>query len=98
MKFRFLQPAERELREAVAYYDDQKSGLGDQFLDEVESAIERVLQFPYAHGLVGVEIRRIRTKRFPYSLIYKVYQNEIVFLAVMHGRRKPDSWKKNLED
>ena len=64
MNFRFLKPAERELREAVAFYDKQKNGLGDEFLDEIDIAIERVLHFPKAYTPVGKEIRRIRTKRF----------------------------------
>lgn len=96
MNYRFLKPAQRELRKAVAYYDEQRPGLGDAFLDEIENAIKRVLQFPEAHLLVANEIRRIRTKRFPYSLLYRVYQSEVVVVAIMHGKQRPDSWKDQL--
>ena len=57
MKFRFIKPAKRELTEAVSFYDARQGGLGDDLLDEIDAAIERILLFPKAHTLVGKEIR-----------------------------------------
>jgi len=96
MKVRFLRPADWELREALNYYDSQKPGLGDDFLDELQKTLERVVNFPKAHPRVGEAIRRARTHRFPYSLLYKMYKDEIVIIAVMHDSRKPDFWKNRL--
>ena len=45
MNFRFLTPALTEIREAAEFYDDRVSGLGADFLDEVDAAIERILNF-----------------------------------------------------
>jgi len=65
MKVRFLRPADWELREALNYYDSQKPGLGDDFLDELQKTLERVVNFPKAQPRVGKAIRRSRTHRFP---------------------------------
>lgn len=35
-----LAPARRDLADATVYYEDQMPGLGIQFLDEVQAAIE----------------------------------------------------------
>ena len=35
MKVKFIEPAESELDEAIAYYDAQRQGLGNDFLVEV---------------------------------------------------------------
>jgi len=45
---RVLEIAQRELDEAVSYYNGQVAGLGDAFLLEAIAAIERIRQFPDA--------------------------------------------------
>lgn len=96
MKYRFLAPAKQELIEAVAYFDSERNGLGDDLLDEIDVSIRRILEFPEAHSLVTQNIRRGRIKRFPYGLLYQVYQNEVIFIALMHERREPGYWKNRL--
>jgi hypothetical protein len=48
MDIRFLDVAQEEFDEAVEYYNAQAPGLGDEFLLEVLSTLERVRQFPNA--------------------------------------------------
>ena len=36
MKLRFLDPAKEEMLRAAQLYDDQATGLGERFLDEVD--------------------------------------------------------------
>lgn len=47
MRIRFLIPAQRELDDAVAWYEDQVAGLGLEFLDELDRAVRRVIDFRY---------------------------------------------------
>ena len=72
MTYRFLSPAQRDLAEAVEYYERAAPGLGLEFLDEIERTVERVLLHPEAWTRVGEHHRRCRTRRFPYGLIYTV--------------------------
>jgi len=46
--YRFLSPAQRDLAEAVDYYEKQVPGLGLEFLDEVERTVKRILMQPEA--------------------------------------------------
>ncbi len=46
MKMRFLTLAQQELDDAVAWYNEQASGLGYDFLDEVDRAVRRTVAFP----------------------------------------------------
>ena len=96
MKFRLLSPAKRELREAAGYYENSVPGLGQDFLLEVRETIQRILQWPEAWQPLDDEIRRCRTHRFPYGIIYAVENSEVLILSVMHLHRHPDSWRKNL--
>lgn len=48
MSFRFHPEAERELREAVTYYEEIETGLGYDFSVEVYSAVQRAVSYPKA--------------------------------------------------
>ena len=48
MTIRFLSAAEAELGAAARHDDQQVSGLGSDFLDEVEAATGRIRAFPEA--------------------------------------------------
>jgi plasmid stabilization system protein ParE len=97
MKYRILPPAVAEIREAVAFYESRVPGLGRQFLAEVRSTIRRIMANPEAWRVLEREIRRCRTHRFPYGIIYSVAASEIVIVSVMHLHRHPNSWRRNLE-
>ena len=46
MKVSFLLLAQKELDDAVAWYSEQASGLGIEFLDELDRAVRRAATFP----------------------------------------------------
>lgn len=48
MNYSFLPEAEKELYEQALYYNEQELGLGDEFLEEVEFAITRILETPFS--------------------------------------------------
>jgi plasmid stabilization system protein ParE len=93
---RFLEPAERELEKAAGYYEDQASGLGSDFLDRVAAALADIAQFPQRWPVVRGAMRRRLIRRFPYALLYDVDGDEVVILAVMHLRRRPEYWSKRV--
>jgi plasmid stabilization system protein ParE len=97
--YRFLTPALAEVRESAEFYEERVSGLGADFLDEVDAAIDRMLQFPEAWGRLGGDFRRCNLRRFPYSIIYSIQSDqEIVIVSVFHQSREPRSWQDNLCD
>lgn len=89
---RFLLPAEIEMAAAAAYYEAQVRGLGDAFLDKVQSAVRDVTKRPDAWPVVGNGIRKRLVHRFPYALLYRAEPADVVIVAVMHQRRRPDYW------
>jgi plasmid stabilization system protein ParE len=91
MNIRFLNPAEGEMLEAAQFYEDQAVGLGDRFLDEVEGCVELLLDRPHIGRLVG-EFRRFPLRKFPFTLIYTIEDNDLVVVAVSHQRRRPGYW------
>lgn len=96
MKVEFLDPAKRELVEAIAYYNGESEGLGYRFAIEVRRTLSRITQHPQAWPAISKRARRCRTNGFPYGIIYEAREDLILVIAVMHLHRHPDSWKSRL--
>ena len=94
---RFLDIAQAELDEAVAYYDAESAGLGGQFLIEVLATLDRIGSHPEAWPSFGPDVRRCITRRFPYGIVYQVLAKGILVVAVAHLHREPGFWRKRTE-
>jgi plasmid stabilization system protein ParE len=92
VKVRFLAPAQSELDDAVTWYNRQASGLGREFLDELDRAVRRTMAFPMSYPEIEPGIRRCRLARFPYGLIYGIDGENLVVVAVAHLHRQPRYW------
>lgn len=91
----FHPEARAEFMAAVAYYDEQASGLGAQFIDEVERTVQRLAAQPGLGISVSAanHLRRWTLRRFPYYLIYRSEGDALLILAVAHQRKRPGYWQ-----
>jgi hypothetical protein len=87
----FFSPAEKELRDAIEYYNDQCAGLGFEFAAEIRRTIGRILYIPSAWTKLSSRTHRCLANRFPYAVIYQYNDSQIFIVAIMHLKRKPDS-------
>lgn len=84
-----------ELDGAVAYYEDQKVGLGFNFLVEVEQALGKIQQNPNLGAVYKVTgLRRYVIQRFPFLIFYAELEEYIWVVAIIHGKRRPDYWRR----
>jgi len=81
--------AEAEIIEAADHYDLASPDLGNEFIDAVERAITGIIEHPEAAPLIRGRVRKRAIARFPYSLVYSVWPDEVRILAVAHQRRRP---------
>lgn len=59
IEYRFLSPAQDEIIEASQFYENASVGLGRDFLDDVQQAIERLRKYPQSGAQVDNALRRI---------------------------------------
>lgn len=85
--------AAADIEEAFAWYEAQRSGLGNDFRSELRTTLERVAQAPERYPVVLRSTQRVFMRRFPYGVFYRVYPEVIVVVAVMHARRDPQHWR-----
>jgi len=92
LKVRLDPAAKLEIRQAALFYEDCRDGLGQEFLDAVESAFEQIQRHPQVWRVLKGRFRRYLLQQFPYGLIYAVEEETIFVAAVMHLKRKPGYW------
>jgi plasmid stabilization system protein ParE len=90
----FRPEAEVELMEAASWYEERGKGLGADFLRSLDAAVAAIERNPHAYPIVFGKVRRSVLRRFPYIIIYRVENDEILILACIHGRRDPKRWQE----
>ena len=88
--------AEEDLADASAWYEEQRQGLGHEFLDEVLTMISSIAEAPLVYPDVYRNTRRAIINRFPFSVYFRVERATIVVVAIMHGSRNPRRWKSRI--
>jgi len=91
--YRLLRRAELELEDARQFYRAESPDLGDRFLDEFESVMERLGHFPESSPRLSRRLRVARLSLFPFNVIYQIKPDFILVVAVGHQSRKPGYWR-----
>lgn len=89
MKYVFHPEALNEYAEAVQYYNQQRTGVAQAFIDAVEDAIYRIREAPTRWTVIDEDVRRCLTRSFPYGILYTIESDYVLILAVMHCSREP---------
>ena len=86
--------ADLDVEATFQWYENEMPGLGLEFLDELRSAYDRIVQGPLKYQELRSGIRRTLLRRFPYAVYFAVEADVIVVLAVLHAHRDPAEWQK----
>jgi plasmid stabilization system protein ParE len=97
MNVRTIPLARREMLRAAQWYERRAQGLGDRFLDEVRLALLAIRDYPLSGSPLNLQFRRKLLDTFPYAVIYRVDDDNIVIVAVAHLRRRPGYWIRRTE-
>jgi plasmid stabilization system protein ParE len=88
----FFHPqAEKEYTEAIKWYEEKLPDLGRKFENAVEKQIKLIANKPHQYQIKRAVFREAKTEKFPYIIVFKVYEevNTILIAAVFHTSRKP---------
>jgi toxin ParE1/3/4 len=86
--------AGNDLGNAARFYLQQAGAvLAQTFLAEFERTVRLILQHPGAGIRWRNDKRRFMMRRFPFSVIYTVSNDEVRILAIAHHSRRPGFWR-----
>ncbi len=90
MRLRYTDRAANDLELAVSWYERQRRGLGFDFLDCVESALQCIIEHPEMYQVRYSIFRSCVIRRFPFSIFYTIESDEIVVHSVFDSRQNPN--------
>ena len=86
----------QDIDEAYGWYEQQRAGLGEEFLGCVDACLGAVCRMPEIHAKVHKEYRRALVRRFPYGVFYEYSAETIIVYCVFHTARDPKKWRQRL--
>ncbi len=93
MEVRFRSEAATDVVLARGWYDAQRPGLGDEFVEGLEHVIELISDLPEAFPEIAVGLRRALLGRFPYAVYYRLEADLVDVISCLHTRRSPSRWR-----
>jgi plasmid stabilization system protein ParE len=92
----FLPEAQAEFDQAADWYEEQKPGLGADFLAAVRKVVQRIEAAPALYAVVRKSVRMGMVERFPYAIFYRIEQDRILVISVFHTSRDPKIWRRRV--
>lgn len=91
MRLTFHRLVQREVNEAVQWYEERSRGLGDDFFLKLTTTLNSIIAHPEGHAFWhgSKTVRRAKLKRFPYAVLYEIRPDKVRVLCVRHDKRRP---------
>ena len=90
--------AQIDLDEVFVWYEEQKAGLGFEFLKEFENTVSKV-RFNAQHAsFIEADARSTSLKRIPYDVVYTIDEakSQVRIIAIIHQNRDPEWFRQRL--
>ena len=88
--------ADAEFEETKEFYNSQVAGLGDEFYYLVVAGIREIRLAPDRFSKYQHSTRRLRLKRFPYLIVFRESETNILIVAIAHGSRRGGYWSNRV--
>ena len=97
MHIEILDDAQEDMLQGTLFYESQQYGTGDYFLESIGSDIESL------HLYAGIHTVRngyyvLFSKRFPYTIYYKIEDEIVKVYAILDDRSNPKTIVSRLEE
>jgi len=89
----FRPAAAADVEDAFLWYESQRTGLRDEFLEEITLVLGVIAEHPERFPVIHRGTHRALLRWFPYALFYRILKEEIIIVACMHGKRNPAHWQ-----
>lgn len=96
--YQLSEEAESDIFDSYRWYEKQRVGLGEEFMESLDAAEQAISDNPSAFGIrYKKKVRAYVVDRFPYLVLYAVNWNDIDVIAVFNTNRHSKRWKKRIK-
>lgn len=86
--------AQNDVSKAYDWYEDKVTGLGSEFIKNVDDRIKHIARDPQHFQLVyGNSVKRALVSRFPFAIYFVEQDSSLIVFAILHQRVNPSRWK-----
>jgi len=93
LSLRLTIAAERDMREARAWYEKEAPQVAPWLREEIRATVHRIAERPRLYPVVHLNVRRAVVHRFPYAVFYRIEDEAILVIAIVHSARDPRVWQ-----
>lgn len=86
--------ADLDVEAAFGWYENERPGLGQEFLAELRIAYNRIASAPFAYQELRSGVRRALLRRLPYAVYFAIDEAVVMVVAVLHVSRDPAAWQR----
>lgn len=79
-----------EVAEAYLYYEEKRSGLGEEFLEHLDSFFKRLTLNPDHFPEKRKPYREAYIRRFPFVIIYEIVKEKVIIYSVFNTWKNPE--------
>ena len=90
MKLQYTERARQDVELAFGWYEEERRGLGFEFLDCLESGIIHISHNPETYPFCHPPFRRFLIRRFPFSVYSTIEREALIVHSVFDNRQDPD--------
>lgn len=84
--------ADADLLEAQDWYEQQRPGLGDEFLLAMAEVFVRLETSPLEFPVYYQGFRRALARRFPYKFFFRIEGEVVIVFRILHAAREHE-WR-----
>lgn len=88
--------AERDIEDAMRWYEQQQPGSSQAFHADLSKAFERIVDAAGTHERVSGDSQRILLSRFPFTIYYRMEAELAVVMSILHYSRDPKELERRL--
>jgi len=81
-----------DVREHAEWLEHESRGMGDEFLRELDQVLLSFAEMPERHRELFPPYRRVLIRRFSVLLPFRIVEDTIRVLGVVHGARDLKRW------
>lgn len=96
--YNLSQEAADDMLEAYLWYEKQRLGLGEEFLESLDKAHQLIIQNLSTYRTrYKQKVRAFLVDRFPYFILYVLEKEEVNVISVFNTSRDSQIWKKRIK-
>ncbi len=97
-RLRIREEARVELLHEVNFYEGKRIGIGKRFREAVTASFALIVRYPGTGAPAPANTRKTKVKGFPFTIVYREEQEQIVVFAIAPDRRQPGYWLSRTDD